>query len=211
MKKFENIEIEMIKESFELRKKNSDTKHIDELNEISFKISLPIRFLTNLQRAIISGCIKEFVIYPNKEILNKSEYEIFLLKKEIEQDCLKIDIASRILNKIKKSDESKCRLFEHTFEKIEKLCNSKQIYYSITNDGKIYKIGIVTGNNEGMHIELCLTSDLENFKIGFLNKDSFMKSTNPTDLVKYLNIYEKKNRLTENQKRIIKLMEIAST
>ena len=106
MKRFEIKEIEMIKESFELRKKNSNIDHINKLNTITTKLSFPIKNLTSLQRAIIRGCIREFAIYPNEEILRKSDYEIFLSRKEIEQDCLRIDIALSILNKIKKRTEN---------------------------------------------------------------------------------------------------------
>ncbi|MCL7755164.1 hypothetical protein [Polaribacter sp. Z022] len=210
MKRFENKEIELIKESFELRKKNSDVEHINKLNVITTKLSFPIKNLTSLQRAIISGCVKELAIYPNEDILRKSEYEILLSRKEIEQDCLKIDIASNILNKIKKRTESKRRLFEQTFEKIDKISNSKQVYYSITNNGKIYKIGIVTEKNKGLKTELCLTSTLSNFEIGILSENSFMKSAKPTDLVNYLKDYGKDNKLTENHNRFIKIMENAS-
>jgi hypothetical protein len=210
MKRFENKEIELIKESFELRKKNSDVEHINKLNIITTKLSFPIKNLTSLQRAIIGGCIKELAIYPNEEILRKSEYEILLSRKEIEQDCLKIDIASNILNKIKKRTESKRRLFEQTFEKIDKISNSKQVYYSITNGGKIYKVGIVTEKNKGLKTELCLTSTLSNFEIGILSENSFMKSAKPTDLVNYLKDYGKENKLTENHNRFIKIIENAS-
>ncbi|MBC7000856.1 hypothetical protein [Cytophaga sp. FL35] len=210
MKKFEINEIQLIKDSFELRKKNSDIGHANELDKIQSKLYFPIKNLTSLQRAIISGCVKEFAIYPNQEILNKSDYEILLSRKEIEQDCLRIDIASKILNKIKRRTDSKRKLFEQTFEKIDKLSNSKQVYFSITRDGKIYKVGIVTDRNKGMKTELCLTSTLSNFEIGFLSQDSFMKSSNPTELVNYLKEYGKENKLTENHNRFIKIMENAS-
>ena len=210
MKRFEVKEIEMIKESFELRKKNSNIDHINKLNTITTKLSFPIKNLTSLQRAIIRGCIREFAIYPNEEILRKSDYEIFLSRKEIEQDCLRIDIALSILNKIKKRTETKQRLFEQTFEKIDKISNSKQVYYSISNSGEIYKVGIVTEKNKGLKTELCLTSTLSNFEIGILSGDSFMKSTKPTELVNYLKRYGKENKLTENHNRFIKIMENAS-
>lgn len=211
MKKFEINEIQLIKNSFELRKKYSDNGHVNELNKIQSKLYFPVKNLTSLQKAIISGCVKEFTIYPNQDILNKSDYEILLLRKEIEKDCLKIDIASKILNKIKERTDSKRKLFKQTFEKIDKLSNSKEVYYSITKDGKIYKIGIVTGKNKGMKTELCSTSILSNFKIDFLTQDSFMKSGNPTELVNYLKRYGKENKLTENDSRFIKIMENAST
>ena len=210
MKRFEVKEIEMIKESFELRKKNSNIDHINKLNTITTKLSFPIKNLTSLQRAIIRGCIREFAIYPNEEILRKSDYEIFLSRKEIEQDCLRIDIALSILNKTKKRTETKQRLFEQTFEKIDKISNSKQVYYSISNSGEIYKVGIVTEKNKGLKTELCLTSTLSNFEIGILSGDSFMKSTKPTELVNYLKRYGKENKLTENHNRFIKIMENAS-
>jgi len=212
MKKFESEEIVMIKESFELRKQNSNgnTDHINKLNTIITKLRFPIKNLTSMQRAIISGCIKELVIYPNEEILNKSDYEILLSRKEIENDCLRIDIASKILNKIKKRTEPKRRLFEQTFEKIDKICESKKVYYSISNSGEIYKVGIVTEKDKGLKAELCLTSTLSNFEIGILSKDSFMKSTKPTELVNYLKRYGKENKLTENHNRFINIMEKAS-
>ena len=156
MKRFEIKEIELIKESFELRKKNSNIDHINKLNTISTKLLFPIKNLTSMQRAIIRGCIREFAIYPNEEILHKSEYEILLSRKEIEQDCLQLDIALNILNKTKKRTESKQRLFEQTFEKIDKISNSKKVYYSISNSGEIYKVGIVTEKNKGLKTELGL-------------------------------------------------------
>ena len=212
MKKFEIGEILMIKESFDLRKQNSNgnTDHIEKLNSIITKLRFPIKNLTSMQRAIINGCVKEFAIYPNQEILNKSDYELLVSKKEIEKDCLRIDIASKILNKIKKRTESKRRLFEDSFEKINKICNSKKVYYSITNDGKIFKIGIVTGKDEGLKTELGLTTTLSNFEIGFLSEKSFMKSSKPTELADYIKGYEKENKLTENQNRFIHIVKKAS-
>lgn len=207
MKKFEHNEIEMIKESFKIRKRRSDITHKSELDNITSILSFPIKRLNSFQKAIIIGCIKEFAIYPNECILQKSEYEVLLLRKEIEQDCLKIDVASRILNKIKKKDEPKRWLFEQTFEKIDKLTNSKLIYYSITKEGEIYKAGIVTGKNNGMKIEFCPTSIISNFKIGFLNQGTFMSSGNPTELVKYIEYYGKENVLTENHKRFVKIIQ----
>jgi len=212
MKKFEIGEILMIKESFDLRKQNSNgnTDHIEKLNSIITKLRFPIKNLTSMQRAIINGCVKEFAIYPNQEILNKSDYELLVSKKEIEKDCLRIDIASKILNKIKKRTESKRRLFEDSFEKINKICNSKKVYYSITNDGKIFKIGIVTGKDEGLKTELGLTTTLSNFEIGFLSEKSFMKSSKPTELADYIKGYGKENKLTENQNRFIHIVKKAS-
>ena len=201
----------MIKESFELRKQNSNgnTDHIEKLNSIITKLKFPIKNLTSMQRAIINGCVKEFAIYPNEEILNKSDYELLLSKKEIEKDCLRIDIASKILNKLKKRTESKRKLFEDRFETINKICNSKKVYFSITNDGKIYKIGIVTGKDKGLKTELGLTSTLSNFEIGFLSEKSFMKSSKPTELADYIKRYGKENKLTENQNRFINIVEKA--
>ena len=210
MKRFENKEIRMIKESFELREKNSNIDHIKKLNSITTKLSFPIKNLTSMQRAIISGCIREFAIYPNKEILQKSDYEILISRKEIEQDCLRIDIALSILNKIKKREESKKRLFEDTFEKIDTITNSKKVYYSKSNSGEIYKVGIVTQKNNGLKIELGLTTTLSNFEIGILREDSFMNSTKPTELVNYLKSYGKENKLTESHNRFIKIIENAS-
>lgn len=199
----------MIKESIDLRKQNSNDNldHIEKLNSIITKLKFPIKNLTSMQRAIINGCVKEFAIYPNEEILNKSDYELLLSKKEIEKECLRIDIASKILNKIKKRTEPKKRLFENSFETINKICNSKKVYYSITNDGKIYKIGIVTGKDKGLKTELGLTSTLSNFEIGFLSEKSFMKSSKPTELANYIKRYGKENKLTENQNRFINIVE----
>ncbi|MBA6154822.1 hypothetical protein [Gelidibacter maritimus] len=210
MKIFEDKEIEMIKESFELRKKNSDIDHINKLNIITSKLSYPIKNLTSLQKAIIRGCIREFAIYPNEENLRKSDYEILSSRKEIEKECLQIDIALNILNKTNKRTKSKQRLFKQTFDTIDKISNSKKVYYSITKNGEIYKVGIITNKNKGLNAELGMTTSLSNFEIGILSEKSFMKSAKPSELVNYLKSYSKENKLTENHNRFIKIMENAS-
>jgi hypothetical protein len=212
MKRFKSEEIEMIKESFELRKEHSKdfTDHIEELITIIKKLRYPIKNLNSMQRAIITGCIKKLVIDPNEKILNKSDYEILLSRKKIEKDCFRIDIAFNILNKIKKRTESKRRLFKDTFEKIDKICDSKKVCYSISNSGEIYKVGIVTEKNKGLMTALTLTSTLSSFEIRFLSEESFMKSTKPSKLVDYIKRYGKENKLSENHNRIINIMEKSS-
>lgn len=207
MKKFDDNEIRMIKDAFELRRKNSDIQHIKKLEIITSKLLFPIKELTSLQRAIISGCVKELIIYPNEEMLSKTDYELLVSRNEIEKKCLNVDIGLKILNKINKRTEQKLKLFEQTFEKIDKLSNSKQVYYSITNDGKIYKAGIMTEKDKGMFVGLNQTSTICNFEIGFISKNSFTKTSKPNEIVSYLREYEKVNKLTENHKRFIKIFE----
>lgn len=207
MKRFEYIEVVLIRNAIELRKNKSDSEYTKKLNLLLNKLYDPIVELKKIERSLIRSCVRDLVIYPKGEIMQKTEYELLLVRDEIEQECQVIDVALTILNKVKRREEPKKVLFKETFEKLDKIRNSNKVYYSKSSNGEIYKVGIVTDTNEGVILELSRNIDLSNFTIGNLSGESFMQSTSPQELVNYLKEYGKENRLTETHYQFIKIFE----
>lgn len=210
--KFDFKEIEMIEKSIELRKESNQGNigHLKELDSILKQLKSPIIYLKPMQKSILTGCIRVSEIYPKEELIEKSEYEIMLSQKEIQNECIQLDMAFGILDKLKKKTEPKSRFFKTTFEKIEKIRNSQKVYYSITNDGKIYKAGIVIDKNKGLKTELVGAHSLTNFNFEKLHKDSFMKIGKPNEIINHLELYGVKNELTEGQDRLKNILEKVS-
>ncbi|TDE52719.1 hypothetical protein [Flavobacterium sp. GT3P67] len=201
-----------IQESISLRKKISDdsAKHINELNAILAEINFPISNLKTRQKALINGCIKELLIYPNENLIGLSDYDILLLNDKFKDEFKRIDVGFQILNKFKKRTERKHRLFKSTQEKIEKLSKVNSVYYSVSS-GNIYKVGIKMNSNKGLYISLSGNSTLSNFEIVELYKNQFTQIGKPAEVIETLKHYSKSYTLTESQQQVITLLEKADS
>lgn len=201
-------EVEVVKASLELRRKSwaNNPNLIARLEDILARINFPIIDLKPLQRATLIGCIKEYLIDPNKDLLKLSDYEILCSFDEIKDRMRKVDVGSGIINKLERKEDKKSRIFEDTIKKITILTTTKKVYFSEQDNGNIYKIGIVGEEGIGLKID-GRQPIIENFKLEKLSKDSFMNAATPREIIEKIESYGIKNSLTENQIRAKKILE----
>lgn len=201
-------EIEVIKASIELRIKSVEDNHdqISKLDDIVERLNSYVIDLKPLQRAKLIGCIREYLIYPNENLFKLSDYEVFCSVEEVKDRMRKVDIGLSAMNKLKKKKDKKFRIFEDTIEKVNQLASKKKVYFSETENGKVYKIGIVGANGKGIKIEAD-GSPIEYFKLEKVHKGWFMKSSSPKEIIAKIENYGQRNRLTENQIRAKEILK----
>lgn len=200
--KLEPTDLEIIKTSIQLRRKSwaENPKLISKLDDIQDRLNFFPIDLKPLQRATLIGCIREFIIIPNGDLFDLSDYEVFCSIDDVEERMRKVDVGLNAMNKLKMKREKAFRTFENTIEKVNQLMDKDIVYFSETDDGKIYKFAIIGKNGTGMRIE-AEGSALEYFELGNISADSYMKSASPKEVIAKLEVYGQKNTLTENQIR----------
>jgi hypothetical protein len=160
-------------------------------------------------KARISGCIKESLEYPNIDFLNLSDYEVFRIRDlksdELEKRDLVINLLKKLYNKDK--DVVNKKPYKLSFEKIDLLLTTEKIYYSSSDDGKIYKAAIMISKNKGLAFEMDDGVLLENFEFTECSADSFMSVDRPKVVLEKLKSYGMNNKLNENHKRFINILE----
>ena len=87
MSTFNNIEKELILKALANRRANSqgefNKKHLIELEKIECELKFEYSHLTPKNKSILIGCLRETYIYPNKYILNLSEYQLTFMRDEL--------------------------------------------------------------------------------------------------------------------------------
>lgn len=204
----EQKEAELIKASIELRKESwaDNPDLIAKLEDILERINFPIIDLKQLQRAMLIECVQEYLIYPNEDLFKLSDYEVFCSIDEIKDRMRKVDVGLNAINKLKKNKEKKFRIFEDTIEKVTRLAAKRKVYFSETENGKVYKIGIVGEGEKGIKIEADGTP-IENFKLEKVSENWFMNSATPREIIEKIESYGIKNKLTENQIRAKEILK----
>ena len=204
-------EVEVIKESIELRRNTCEghselSAHLmPRLDDILKKVNLPIIDLNPSQRSLLIGCIREYIIYPNEDLFKLSDYEIFCSIDQLKDRMRQVDIGSSAINKLKKKGDRENKIFEDVLEKGKQLASTQKVYYSDIEDEKIYKIGIVVEKGKGIKIED--SPILENFKFQTIEKDWFMSSASPKEVIKKIEVYELHHKLTENLIRVKEILK----
>ena len=199
---FSYNEIQTIKDSIEFRKSKlgNSLVHIQRLDSIINEINSPLSILKDRSRTLLSGCITEYAIYPTRELNQFSDYEILLYADKYKSEFEKMDNGFEILNRLMKRGKKKNSLFKTTVEKITKLTSPKTIYYSINSSENIYKIGIAIEKSLGLEIRLDGPSIANNFEIGSLSQQSFMKTGDPKQIFeimqKNIEVYMKSQNLS---------------
>lgn len=79
------------------------------------------------------------------------------------------------------------------------------VYYSTTNDGKIYKVAIMVSVNQGVRTRM-EGALLENFKIEKINRDSYMHADKPNIIIEKNRKYGENNTLTKNHEMALQLL-----
>jgi hypothetical protein len=196
--KFSEKEIQMVKNSIELRQKINgiDPKH-DKIFEVILTKLKYSGDLNTSEKALIRGCIKNSEIEPNEILNSHTELDLFLADENIKSKYLNFDLANGLLNKLKIKGDDVEHLFEPSFQKIDKIKKVKKIMFTILSTGKIYKLAFVTSKNNGYRLDI-RDGKLNEFKITERTKDSYTNSGNASDLLTYLELYQMKNTETDN-------------
>lgn len=211
---FEEKEIGLIKNSIKKRQEICDSnpevydKRKKDLLKILNQLDGYFIDLTPLQKAMISGCIKDFIDYSNNEFLSLSDYEIFRIRELESNEFNEADIALIVLRKLRDKSNTKRKTLKSILKNIDLLLKTEKIYYSILNDGKIYKAAIMISDKKGLRIEM-EGALLEDFKFENILGDSYMTFDKPKIVLDKLNTYGEHYDLTKNHQRFIKIIEKA--
>ncbi len=179
---------------------------IQRIDAILGHLSLPSIYLTRRQKDLIIGCLREYFIYPNQDLLNLTEFEILISRDALHDKLAKLDIGIVIMNKLKKQTEKPFKTFGEVIHKIDQIIHSKKIYYSQNQDGKIYKLAIEVKNNEGVRIDLEGTN-LEYFRIEKFDMRSYSKYSAPMTVLEAFETYFQNKDPNETQERVIKILK----
>lgn len=182
-------------------------KHLVELDKIEGELKFDLSNLTPRNKSIIIGCLRETYIYPNKKLLNLSEFQMMFRVEELRLKMEDLDIAMNLLNKLLKKSEQKYRLFADSLKKLNGMLNSNQILYSSTTDGKVYKAGMLVDRENGVRFELDGWSEPTNFEIGRLHSQYYLRKGTPSEVRHLLKDYSDNHELTEMQKSFDKILE----
>lgn len=207
----EETERDLLKASITLRLKSCANSEfykqiVTDLEEILKRIDSSLIDLKPPQKATLIGCIKELVIYPNEELLRISDFEVFMCSNADKEKLKYIEIGVVLIQKLKRQKDLEFRNLGNTFRKIDSLLKMSKVYYSETDDGNIYKVGIITEGNKGIEIVMSGTSFL-NFDISKISKDNYEKSAKPNEVLQKMVRYAQKNPLTKNQEKLMNILE----
>ncbi|UTW65563.1 hypothetical protein KFE94_12980 [bacterium SCSIO 12643] len=193
----------MIKNALDFRKKFTADfpKHDQQLNNIYQKIEAPLIELKPLEKSILTGCIKAFLINPNQDLITKSDYDIFQERKTLKSNYLKIDIGNDILKKLGKKTPYRTT-FQWLFNKFNEIESAKNVYYTIANNGNILKVGISLHNNLALYSELEEVHTLEKFCFGKLSSRPFTNKGTPSEVIHLLDLYSNKSALSKGQLKL---------
>lgn len=183
--------------------------HLEKLAEIEKSLSLPLVTLSPLQRATLIGCLREAFIYPNEDLWSLSEHQLLFRDEALTDKLIQIDVALSAINKLKKKNERKSRLFVDTLNKLDALLKTKQVYYSITGNGKIYKAAIVLDKQMGVRLHLDSFQAPNQYVLEKLSKRNYMKQAAPGEVLSLLDQYSQEYQLTKSQEAFKEFLELA--
>lgn len=181
-------------------------KHLKDVNNILNRIEQYFVDLKPIQKAIISGCIKDLMEGPNSEILGLSDFDIFKIRKLNSEQIKEIDVARILQQKLHKKKTPKRALYKSILERIDLLLNSDEVCYSYLSDGKIYKAAIMVSDKRGLRVEMH-GALLDRFDFEPIVKDVYMTSDKPEAVLQKLKEYANNNELTTNQERVREILE----
>jgi len=156
----------------------------------------PFLRLSTFEKSFLRGCVKEYCIYPNEELLKLSDYEVFQSDSDLHAAFKFVDTGLSILKKLNDKDYSCYRSFESVINTAEQFNSIKTVYYSLSGN-KIYKAGVVLKGKKGFKIEIG-SADYSRFAVVDLFRDQFMFEGTPVEILNRIKIFENECKLEEN-------------
>lgn len=184
-----------------------EEKHLNSLSKIEIELNSDATNLSSSNRAILIGCLRECYVYPIREFLELSDYQLMFKGSDFRERAVQIDIALQLLNRIMDGSEERYRRFADSFVIIDGILNAKKIAYSITTNGKIYKAAIFINDIRGVAFELDWHLAPENFSLGILNASYYMKMAAPGEVKQQLEKYFSGHQPTVMQQAFYKILQ----
>ncbi len=174
---------------------------ISKLDRAEKKIKLSRFSITRSNdKALLIASIKAYLNYPfEDELFALSECEIFIANDKMKDLFKEIDFRSNLINKFKREEDRKDKIFGDVFKKMEQLQSLKEVCYSEMHDGKIYKIGIIGSDGKGLKMEVGSTNIITDLKVEEVYPYWFGKKGTPMDVIQKLELYGAKNKLNKSQ------------
>ncbi len=136
---------------------NSRIKSLPENDESSIKTQDALKSFVNEgyivkqnYRPWVIGCINEFKVSPFPELFKITDYDAIMSNIEHMERMKAMDIVLMTINKLQRKSEKPLDLFHEKYSKLSSLGKIEKILFSETNNGKLYKIGILFSNGKGL-------------------------------------------------------------
>lgn len=171
-------------------------KSLTAIDSIILFASNPFLRLTTFEKAFLRGCVKQYCIFPNEELLKLSDYEVFQSGPELHATFEFVDTGLSLLKKLNDKDYSYYRSFQSVIETAKQFSTIKTVYYSLSGK-KIYKAGVLLKGKKGFKIEIG-SADYSRFEVVELFRDQFMFEGTPIEILNYITIFENESRLEKN-------------
>jgi len=194
-------EVEAAKSSIELRKSKweGSPDYLNRLDEVLKRLDFPIIDLTPSQRPLLIGCIRDFSIKPNEDLFRLTDFEILISVNSIKEKLESVDIGLSAINKLKTKKDKKSRRFEDAIWKVEQIIQAQEVFYSNSESGGIYKVGIAVDGNKCLRIEHVFN---DYFEFDKLTKSSYSNSGTPEKVLEIIEDYGQENALSDYHERI---------
>ena len=171
-------------------------KSLSAIDSIVLFASNPFLGLSTFEKAFLRGCIKNYCIDPNEELLKLSDYEVFQSSPDLHSAFEFVDTGLSLLKKLNDRDYSYYRSFQSVLATAKQFDTIKTVYYSLSGT-KIYKAGVVLKGKKGFQIEIG-SADYSRFEVVELFRDQFMFEGTPTEILDKIKIFENESQLEEN-------------
>jgi hypothetical protein len=169
---------------------NSDVafyeKAIKILNSILQKTNNLEIDVSPVEKAFINGCLKEYFINPDNELYSLSDIEIIKNYKKLYPLCITYDKICHLSNRLKLDKKDEHHTHIKRFEIASALMKSKKVYYSMTPQNKLHKIGFETSKGDGMSMKISNDNSIQKLELGKLTTRGLTISETPSNLLKLL-------------------------
>lgn len=206
---FTQNELEIIKPLVLERQSSSanDTKYQKIIDDTLYKLQSGEKNYTNMQKALMAGCIRQAIIYPFGELSKKNDYEKLILKDTEYKNFIKLDCGYKILSKLDKNSDKHYRYFSDILEILYQVGKYSTIKYSIGDKGEIYKIGLLINDKKLYHFGLNTDVPIDYFTKE-KNSRNYHKTATIKEVLDIFSKYSEKKQLTGSQKSIYKILQL---
>jgi hypothetical protein len=157
-------------------------------------------------RTWVIGCIREYYIERSKELFNITDFDAVMAGDDILKRMIEIDIALALINKLQKKSEKKLKLFHEKYSKLSELGELQKVLFSESNNGQLYKIGLLFTNGKGLRFDN-ETGPIKNINVEKVILTDFECELTGDKFITKLKDREKINRLSILESQILSIIE----
>ena len=173
---FSNDELKVVKIAIEFGIRNWQKELVEILKVCKKRVSQEEVILSAMEKRRILACLKVKFIDPNFEIYELSDFELLSKFDKLRDRIQELDYAAKASNKLSRKKDEKIRIIQNRLSKISDLIPIQKVYYSISEIGLPYKIGLEGENGKGIKLEETI---IENISLQKIFPNQYVESTNP--------------------------------